>query len=125
MAVFQLGFIGVVLGFLISYFLLDGISFYFIFREIGRELNTDGISEEGSLKTHINKDVLKELMIFCLPLFIANLFYFLNTRFNTLLLSGLGDSTPLIFDISFLLLVNNVLFSTADRVIFSFTKVCK
>jgi len=98
---FKLGFIGAVLSYIISYFLLDCISFYFIYIGLnGEKTQNQKNKNKNENKRLLNKVIQKDLILFCLPIFTSNLFYFLNTRFGTLMLSGLNDGSSEIFHLS-------------------------
>ena len=100
--IFNHGFIGAVLTYIISFFLIDGFSFYFIFKALRREKTRN--QKEKSEK-FLDKAIQKELFLFCLPIFTSNLFYFLNTRFGTLILNSLHDGSSEIFHFSLTLTV--------------------
>ncbi len=96
-AVLNLGFIGAALSYILSYFLLDGISIFFIFRRLNQNLNQN---RNLRIKKSIDLKIQKKLILFCLPLLASNMFYYLNTRVGPLLLSSLGDEASLIFGLS-------------------------
>jgi len=93
----ELGFIGAVSSYIISFFLIDILSFYLIFRGFERKKNH--VQKNLKSKT-INLAIQKELIIFSLPILISNIFYYLNTRYNALLVSGLGGNFSLILGLS-------------------------
>lgn len=96
-AILNLGFIGAALSYIISYFILDGVSIFFIFRGINRNKNQN---QNFRIKGSIDLKIQKELILFCLPILASNIFYFLNTRVGPFLLSNLGDEASLIFGLS-------------------------
>jgi len=96
-AVLNLGFIGAALSYILSYFILDGISLFFIFRRLNKNLNQN---QNLRIKKSIDLKIQKELVFFCFPILVGNIFYYLNTRVGPLLLNILGDEASLIFGLS-------------------------
>lgn len=96
-AILNLGFSGAALSYILAYFILDGVSIFFIFRGLNRNKNPN---KNFRIKGSIDLKIQKELILFCLPLLASNIFYYLNTRIGPLLLSSLGNEASLIFGLS-------------------------